>query len=369
MPGRRSVLFVARTRYRLPLDAATARKWDALAERLGVRVVATAADGSAVDDGRFRLLGTASGVAYYPAVALAVARELRSFRPDAILAQSPYEGAAALLGRRLAGRPVPVVVEVHGDWRTAARLYGSPLRRVLELPSRLAARYALRRADAVRPVGPFTAGLVRELGVEPAASFTTYFDLSAFTARPPLPLPERPAALFVGVLERYKNVAGLASAWRRVAAAEPEARLRLIGRGRERATVERLVADLPGQTTWSEQVAPAEVAAALDDATALVLPSWSEGLPRVAMEAFARGRPVVGSRAGGIPDIVEDGVSGLLVPPGDAAALADALLRVLRDRALAERLAAGAAGAASRWAQTPEEYADRVAALVEEACR
>lgn len=87
------------------------------------------------------------------------------------------------------------------------------------------------------------------------------------------------------------------------------------------------------------------------------------------MEAFARGRAVVGSRAGGIPDIVEDGVSGLLVPPGDAAALADALVRVLSDRKLAQRLADGAAARAPRWLQTPEQFAQRMRALVDEMAR
>jgi glycosyltransferase involved in cell wall biosynthesis len=126
------------------------------------------------------------------------------------------------------------------------------------------------------------------------------------------------------------------------------------------------VRDLGGQVAWSEQVPPEEVAAALDEATVLLLPSRSEGLPRVAMEAFARGRPVIGSRAGGIPDIVSDGVNGLLVPPGDARALAAAVERVLTDRELAERLAAAAAASAHRWLEPAAGYADRLRALVEE---
>jgi glycosyltransferase involved in cell wall biosynthesis len=89
----------------------------------------------------------------------------------------------------------------------------------------------------------------------------------------------------------------------------------------------------------------------------------------VVMEAFARGRPVVGARAGGIPDIVEDGVSGLLVEPGDAPALADALVRLLTERALAERLASGARGAAGDWTQTPELFARRMRALVDTVLR
>src|SRR5262249_37444784 len=172
-------------------------------------------------------------------------------------------------------------------------------------------------------------GLVRAAGAEPTATFTTYFDVSAFTQRPPVAVPGEPCALFVGVLERYKNVAGLAEAWRLAAPRVPDARLRMIGIGRETELVRSLVAGLPGRTEWIGRVDAAGVAQALDEASLLVLPSFSEGLPRVAMEAFARGRPVIGARAGGIPDIVEDGVNGLLVDPDDPQAIADALVRAL----------------------------------------
>jgi glycosyltransferase involved in cell wall biosynthesis len=73
---------------------------------------------------------------------------------------------------------------------------------------------------------------------------------------------------------------------------------------------------------------------------------------------------VIGTRAGSIPDLVADGVSGLLVPADDPEALAEALVRVLSDRALAERLAHGARESAAPWLQTPEEYARRMRELV-----
>ncbi len=354
-------LFVGRSRYVLPLAPPLARKWDALSEEMDVRVLG---GGRPADDGRFRLLPGRTP-AFYVALPFHVAGELRAFRPDAVVAQSPYEAAAVLVARALARSDVRVVVEVHGDWDTATRLYGSPPRRLLGPLSRAVARTAVRRADAVRTVSPFTSSLVRALGVEPAATFTTYYDISAFTASPPAPLPPEPRALFVGVLERYKNVHGLAAAWRLAAPRAPAATLHLIGRGRERAVAASLVEEFPGRVSWDEQVPPEQVAAALDEATIFVLPSFSEGLPRVAMEAFARGRGVVGARAGGIPDIVEDGRSGLLVPPGDPAALADALVRVLSDTQLAQALADGAAASRDRWLQTPQEFARRMRELVE----
>jgi len=86
---------------------------------------------------------------------------------------------------------------------------------------------------------------------------------------------------------------------------------------------------------------------------------------RVIVEAFCRARPVVATRVGGIPDLVEHDRNGLLVEPGDAQALADAIVRILSDRELAERLSAGAHASADFWTSSPEEFASRVRALVE----
>ncbi|HEY1369741.1 MAG TPA: glycosyltransferase family 4 protein [Gaiellaceae bacterium] len=363
------VLFVARSRYRLPLSPSLRRKWDALADELDFRVLASGADQGA-SNGVFRLVPPArvralDGVAFYGSLPSRVASELRRFDPEVVVAQSPYEAACALLAIAATRSRARLLLEVHGDWSTAGRFYGSRARLAISPLADRLAHLVVRRANAVRTVSPFTSGLVRRLDVEPAAVFTTFFDSTAFDA-PPAPLPDEPRALFVGVLERYKNVAGLAAAWPDVARRVPGARLQVIGRGRDTATVEQLVGDLPGQVSWTSAVPPDEVAAALDDACVLVLPSFSEGLPRVAMEAFYRARPVVASRAGGIPDIVVDGENGLLVPPGDSGALADALVRVLTDRALLERLAAGAAVSSARWRQSPEGFAARMRAVVDE---
>jgi len=162
------------------------------------------------------------------------------------------------------------------------------------------------------------------------------------------------------VLELYKNVDGLAQAWRLAAPAVPGATLRIVGSGARTDVVERLVADVPEQTSWTPRLETAEVAAALDEATVLVLPSRSEGMGRVVVEALCRGRPVVATRVGGIPDLVHDDENGLLVEPGDTRALADALARILSDRESAERLAVRARESAEPWLATPEDYAARL---------
>ena len=98
----------------------------------------------------------------------------------------------------------------------------------------------------------------------------------------------------------------------------------------------------------------------------LVLPSWPEGLGRVVIEAFARGRAVVATDAGGIPDLVTDGVEGLLLPPGDTSALVEALVTVLTDRRLAERLGEAAGRRYEAWHSTPERFAAELRALVDD---
>ena len=366
---RRKLLMVGRTRYDLPLSPSLALKFDALEAELEVRVLGSAGrvNGS---DPRFRLVGRVrprvlDGVTFYALLPFRVARELREYRPDAVLVQGGQEAALALLGRALARAPARVIADVHGDPAAATRLYGSPLRKALAPLGDALARRGLRRADAVRTISDYTSGVVREAGTEPTATFAAFMDLDPFLAEPPTPLPGRPTALFVGVLERYKAVDVLADAWRIAAPRVPDASLHLVGRGTLRDVPERLVAELPEQTRWMESLPTPEVARALDEATVLVLPSRSEGLGRVVVEAFCRGRAVVASRVGGIPDLVTDGENGLLVPPEDAVALADALVHVLSDRALAERLGAAGRTSVEPWLATPEEYARQIRDLVE----
>jgi glycosyltransferase involved in cell wall biosynthesis len=354
------VLFVSRERFRLPLDGAQKRKWDAVATVVEHRVLAAAASASPTGDGHFRLVAKApvlDGPLFYLLLPLRIARQLRDFRPDAALVQGIHETVAFLVARRLAGVSTKVILDVQGDWHEATRLYGSPLRRLLNPLNDALAAPAVRGSDAVRTVSTQTTALVRALGIEPAAVFPSYTDAQAFLERPPAPLPERPRALFVGVLERYKAFDTLVAAWRLASLRVPEATLHVVGDG----SLRHLVGP---DVEYSERLTAEGVAAAMDDAWLFCLPSRSEGLPRVALEAAARGRAIVGGNRAGIPDVVEDGVNGFLVDPDDAEQLADALVRLLSDRALAERLGAAARRTGEEWGVTPAQYAAKLDALV-----
>lgn len=363
-------LFVARTRYGLPLSDTLERRFDALSEVLDWHQIGTSRDGASVRTARFTLLprfpvGPLEGAAFYAALPWRVARSIRAFAPEIVIVQGAQDTTLALIGRRLAGSGVPVVFDVHGDWRNDTRMYGSPFRKLISPVTDRLARIAVTRADGIRTVSAFTSSIVREQGVEPTATFPAYMDLAPFLERPPAPFPSPPEALFVGVLERYKAVDVLAQAWPLVAARVPAARLHLVGRGAMWGVVEELVASGGDRVRWTPELPTAGVAQALDASTALVLPSRREGMGRVIVEAFCRGRAVVGTASGGIPDLVEQDVNGLLVPVGDAEALAGALEWVLSDPAAARRLGAGAWAAAPGWAATPEQFAARMRDLVD----
>ena len=372
MPDRNPrVLFVGRSRHRLPLASWLAKKWDAIEELIDYRVLGAAEPGSVTSNERFRLRAPAhprvlDGALFYIRLPFRIRRQIDEFDPEVVVAADPFIGATALIGRRLARATPPLIVEVHGDWRTFTRGYGSPARRFLSPLADRISVYALRRADETRGLSAFTSGLIEGVRGEPAtATFPTYSDLSAFLAEPVKPIPARPVAVFVGMLEAYKNVDGLAAAWRRVATSVPDALLVIVGKGKRKHVVDDLLRDLPTQVEYHAQLLPPEIAVKLDEATVLVLPSWPEGLGRVIIEAFARGRGVVATGAGGVLDLVESGVEGILIPPADTDALVTEPTRVLTDQDLARRLGAAAHERYADWHATAEGFARETRDLVD----
>lgn len=317
------------------------RKLGVLARHLDATIVSPAAPGPRHMHGvelrrfrQFRPAPVASALFYAGGSALGVARAAR--RSGAVVCQSPFEAAMCLLLRA----PVPararprVVLEVHGDWRTAPRLYGSSVRQLAAPVSDRIAGWAVRRADRVRAVGAFTETLARDAGFRGEVDrFMTFSDWGRYLDRAPVPPPLEPKVLFVGALEPYKAPEVLLEAWSCVVGTVPEARLSLVGTGPmlSALTAQAAALGLDGSIEFCGTVPPDAIVDRLDGSRFMVLPSRSEGVPRVVLEAMARARAVVGARAGGTPELLEHGVTGLLVPPDDPPRLADAVVQLLSE--------------------------------------
>jgi glycosyltransferase involved in cell wall biosynthesis len=151
--------------------------------------------------------------------------------------------------------------------------------------------------------------------------------------------PSAPIVGVVGRLEPEKGHPTLLEAWRLVIDEVPDARLLVVGEGSRlealQAQARELGIDHRVVFTGRRDDVPA-VTAALDVA---VLPSYREAQGLTILEAMALSRPVVASNVGGIPEMVEDGQTGLLVPPHQPVPLAAAIVRLLRDHPLADMLA------------------------------
>ncbi len=289
--------------------------------------------------------------------------------PSAIVCQSPLEGLGTVLAVRLVPRRrrPPVQIELHGDWRAAPRLYGSRLRHLIAPLSDRLCVWALRRADRLHVVSEAMATQAREAGYSgPMDMHVELADYSPFLEDDPVPFPARPCVVFAGVLEFTKGVDVLLDAWPIVLAQVPRAELVIAGDGTMDAALRRRVSRL-GISTGVEfvgHVPPVRLRQILDDSWCLALPSRSEGLPRVVLEAMGRGRPVVTSAVGGLPEMVDEGTTGHLVPAGRPEPLAQAIVTLLQDPERAAKM--GAEGRARVTERNPlVEYESGIERLAE----
>ncbi|MGW2488521.1 glycosyltransferase family 4 protein [Streptomyces sp. NPDC001606] len=260
---------------------------------------------------------------------------LRRMQVDVINTHAPVPGlpdlAVALRGQR------PAVVTYHAGSMLKGEAAAD---RVIRCYERHVLPRVFARARALVAVSPVSLA-ARHPG---ALQITPGVDTDRFTPGP-LPPSRRPrTVVYLGRMDRTSSWKGVDVLLDAAAQLPDDVTLTLVGSGDavpdHRAHAERLgIADrvhTPGQFTGDDLVG------ALQQAAVVVLPSRSEAesFGMVLIEAMACGTPVVGSDVGGIPHVIDPGTNGLLVPPGDPAALADALVSLLGDGHLADRLGA-----------------------------
>jgi glycosyltransferase involved in cell wall biosynthesis len=261
-------------------------------------------------------------------------RLVRDARPDILQGSGMLTN---LLARLVAPRTAGVVntVQVLPDApRSDGRVLGAWARAV-------AGRVARGRTDRFIAVSDAVKRGLVEAGVPTGRIRTVYpaVDVDALIAsareQPPAGLPEgHPLVGMLGRLEPVKGSGYLIAAAARVRGSMPDVAVVIAGDGSERSGLEPRAATT-GVTLIGDVSCASGFLSALD---VVVVPSLSEAFGLVAAEASALGKPVVATSTGGLPEVVEHGVSGLVVPPRDPAALADAILRLLGDPAMRARM-------------------------------
>ena len=258
-----------------------------------------------------------------PRMARDVTRAVRAERPDFVHTHLVHADVYGGLAARLLG--IPTISTRHNDdryllgpFRYVDRAFARPARRLIAISD--AVRHFLERA-----------------GHDPAKLVTIRYGLDELPAAPSVPPPaaagippEAPLALAVGRLIAQKDHTTLLRAFARARTAVPQARLAILGSGPLEAETRRLVAELglddavtlPGRTDIRDWLERADV---------FVHTSRWEGFGIVLLEAMLAGLPVVATRVSAVPEVVADGETGLLVEPGDDAALAEALGALLAD--------------------------------------
>ena len=293
--------------------------------------------------GRFRLHWTRSyrlppvvrhlwDIVYF--VTTGVSLRLRSGRYDLVVAYGPFRTAfAAWLLRHLIG--ARFIVEIPGNyWRHHSSPDASLLQRFRARLAPAFATFMTRRADHVRMLYP---GQVPHLEHTGGSRTSLFHSFTAVHTISHVDSSER-YILFLGFPWFLKGVDVLIQAFNRISPRHPEVRLRIVGHCPDRTPFEALAGGNPRISL--ERAVPHEQAMALMAGCSLfVLPSRTDACPRVVLEAMAARKPIIATSVDGIPHYVHDNESGILVPPGDVEALAEALDRVLSDPSLSERLA------------------------------
>jgi glycosyltransferase involved in cell wall biosynthesis len=264
---------------------------------------------------------------------LRLARFLRRRRIDVLQVYFPDSTYFGVLTGWLAG--VPYLIRTRNNLGYSLTRWGRRLGRICNhVVSRTIANCEACRQSLLADEAPSPESVVvLENGV----------DLSRFLTLPPVEQRIGPARVgMVGNLRPIKDPESLLRAAAEVCAALPAVTFHLAGEGELRACLEQQVRALGLDGRFCLPGAISDVPAFLGSLDVAVLCSRSEGMSNAVLEYMAAGRPIVATAVGGNLELIEDGVTGLLVRPGEPHGLATAITRLLENRDLASRLGAAA---------------------------
>ncbi len=275
-----------------------------------------------------------------------VSQLLRELQPDVVNAHAAHYAIAALRSG------CPTLLTIHGIVRREAEVYTSTLfDRLRFLLENGYERYALRRVRDIVAISPYVLNEYRDRS-----------DAHWHRIDNPLPpelfelpnLEEAGQLLYPGTIDERKNVLDLVRAMSIVREAVPDARLRIAGRTTNQAYYRQVEALITSQKLQDNValLGLLDADAMLQEyarSAAVVLASRQETAPMAVIEAMAAGKPVVATRVGGVPDLIEDGRTGYLVDAGDVTSLARKSIKLLQDDDLRRQMGHRAREVAQRF--------------------
>jgi len=324
----KKVLFISITKYNLEKDKHLEKKFQGLSQGIQAYLLGR---------GNFlhkKIWGTEfylfPRIFYWPLVFLFAPWLCLIKKIDVIVAQSPLvEGFLGTIIKKILRKEL--IVEIHGDWKEGPFL--SKKRRLAFIERKFVpflAKFSLKNADKIRGVAFNLIAEAKKIAPNKQYFiFPTFTDLDDF-------LNEKDAKfdkfiLFVGHLQKVKGLDYLIEAFDKITAEFPEFKLVLVGQGTEKFQ-DRDNIKSKGRLSLEQ------TRVIMKDCYCLVLPSLSEGLPRVLIEAMALSKPVVASNVGGIPDLIQDGQNGFLFEVANSNELAEKLRILLNNRGLAIKM-------------------------------
>jgi glycosyltransferase involved in cell wall biosynthesis len=258
-----------------------------------------------------------------------------------IIAQSPYEALAAVWVKnfvKLWGYSLYLVVESHGDFENylflKRRVFWPNLyKRIMQN----VVHTTLNHADVLRSISSSVQEQLRRYAPDqPIVEFMAWTDISIFWNAGSQNSRKQLKVIYVGILVPPKGVHHLINAFAYAIKQVPTSQLNIIGRPENPDYIQALKIQieehhLQEKVLFIPEIPQQKLCHEVAQSTVLVLPSLSEGLGRVLVEAMAAGTPVIGTHVGGIPDIIQDGVTGFLVPPADEKALGRKIVYLLEN--------------------------------------
>jgi glycogen(starch) synthase len=273
----------------------------------------------------------------------------RSFAPD-LIHQNGIGGDNFFYLRTANTHRAPLLMTLINDLQALSISKGTVLGHVLHA------------ADWVSTVSSAALAQVRQLIPDLSPRSSVIHNGIESATFPPARIPaDMFRVLYLGRLAEQKGIDVLLNAMAVVIRRFPRARLVIAGDGPKRADLEDQVVrlGLSQSIEFLGWVAPQRVPRVISSASMLVIPSRWEGLPNVALQAGLMGRPVVGSRVGGLPEIVDHQQTGILVPPENSDVLSEAIIRLLQNPDTASQMGQAARVKIERefgWEQYVDSY-------------